>query len=95
MKDNIPYEFDSKASVLKPQKMFEHKSNDMIYLLYIDSCLYVGDTMPYEVARQRIVEILLNERRMSFNKELEQALYQEAVADGMVQRYDVKMNVEK
>ncbi|MBR5844454.1 MAG: hypothetical protein IKY75_07745 [Bacteroidaceae bacterium] len=95
LKDNIPYEFDSKASVLKPQKMFEHKSNDMIYMLYIDSCLYVGDVMPYEVARQRIVEILLNERRMSFNKELEQALYQEAVADGLVERYDVEMNTEK
>ncbi len=95
LKDNIPYEFDSKASVLQPQKMFEHKSNDMIYLLYIDSCLYIGDVMPFEVARQRIVEILLNERRMSFNKELEQALYQEAVADGIVQRYDVEMNVEK
>ncbi|MBO7317522.1 MAG: peptidyl-prolyl cis-trans isomerase, partial [Bacteroidales bacterium] len=95
LKDNIPYEFDSKASVLQPQKLFEHKSNDMIYLLYIDSCLYVGDVMPYEVARQRIIEFMLNERRLSFNKELEQALYQEAVADGKVERYDVKMNVEK
>ncbi|MBQ5751076.1 MAG: peptidyl-prolyl cis-trans isomerase, partial [Bacteroidaceae bacterium] len=95
LKDNIPYEFDSKTSVLQPQKMFEHKSNDMIYLLYIDSCLHEGDVMPFEVARPRIVEILLNERRVSFNKELEEALYNEAVADGVVERFDVEMNVEK
>ncbi len=95
LKDNIPYEFDANSSVIQPQKMFEHKSNDMIYLLYIDSCCYVGDVMPYEVARQRIVEILLNERRVSFNKELEQALYQEALADGVVERYDVEVKVEK
>lgn len=95
LKDNIPYEFDSKTSVLKPQKMFEHKSNDMIYLLYVDSCLYEGDVMPFEVARPRIIEILLNERRVLFNKELEEALYNEAVANGVVERYDVEMNVEK
>ena len=95
LKDNIPYEFDSNTSVLKPQKLFEHKSNDMIYMLYIDSCLYAGDVMPYEVARQRIVEILLNERRVSFNKELEHALYEEAVANGVVERYDVEVKVEK
>ena len=95
IKDNIPYEFDSNASVLQPQKLFEHKSNDMIYMLYIDSCLHVGDVMPYEVARQRIVEILLNERRVSFNKELEHALYEEAVAKGVLERYDVEIKVEK
>ena len=94
LKDNIPYEFDSKSSVLKPQEMFEHKSNDMIYLLYIDSCLHVGDEMPFEVARPRIIEILLNERRVSFNKELEEALYNEAVASGVVERFDVEMTVE-
>lgn len=94
IKDNIPYEFDSNTSVIVPQKMFEHKGNDMIYLLYIDSCMYTGDIMPYEVARQRITEILLNERRITFNRELEQALYQEAIADGTIERYDVKLTAE-
>ena len=94
IKDNIPYEFDSNTSVIVPQKMFEHKGNDMIYLLYIDSCMYAGDIMPYEVARQRITEILLNERRITFNRELEQALYQEAIADGTIERYDVKLTAE-
>jgi hypothetical protein len=50
--------------------------------------------MPYEVARQRITEILLNERRITFNRELEQALYQEAIADGTIERYDVKLTAE-
>ena len=94
IKDNIPYEFDNNTSVIVPQKMFEHKGNDMIYLLYIDSCMYAGDIMPYEVARQRITEILLNERRITFNRELEQALYQEAIADGTIERYDVKLTAE-
>ncbi|MBE6306597.1 MAG: peptidyl-prolyl cis-trans isomerase [Bacteroidales bacterium] len=93
IKDNIPYEFGSDNRVIQPHKTFEHKSDDMIYMLYIDSCKYVGDVMPFVFARPRILEIMLNERRIEFNKQLEKALYEEAVSDGRVERYDMNADV--
>lgn len=93
IKDNIPYEFGSDNRVIQPHKTFEHKSDDMIYMLYIDSCKYVGDVMPFVFARPRILEIMLNERRVEFNKQLEKALYEEAVSDGRVERYDMNADV--
>ena len=86
IKDNIPYEFTDEKKIIKNHSTFEHKSNDIIYMLCIDSCLYAGDIMPYEFARQRIYEILSNEQRVTFNKELEQALYNEAIKKGGAER---------
>lgn len=87
VKDNIPYDFTDDNNFLRTRKTFEHKSDDQIYLLYIDCYLTAGEVMPYEFARPRIMEILLNERRVEFNKELERELYNEAVADGIVERF--------
>lgn len=87
IKDNIPYDFkDAKVSIA-PGKTFEHTTDESIYMLYVDSCLNKGDIMPYEFARPRIMEILLNEQRVIFNKELEQELYQQAVEAGRVERF--------
>lgn len=93
IKDNIPYDFGSDNRAIQQHKTFEHKSDDMIYMLYVDSCKYVGDVMPYEFARPRILEILLNERRVEFNKQLEKALYEEALSEGQVERYDMNTDV--
>lgn len=87
IKDNIPYDFKDNNLFLSQNKTFEHKGEDMIYLLCIDSYLKAGDVMPYEFARSRVLEILLNEKRMEFNKELKRELYDEAVADGIVELF--------
>ncbi len=87
IKDNIPYDFKDDNLFLSQNKTFEHKGEDMIYLLCIDSYLKAGDVMPYEFARSRVLEILLNEKRIEFNKELKRELYDEAVADGIVELF--------
>ena len=87
IKDNIPYDFKDDNLFLSQNKTFEHIGEDMIYLLCIDSYLKAGDVMPYEFARSRVLEILLNEKRMEFNKELKRELYDEAVADGIVELF--------
>lgn len=87
VKDNIPYEFTDDGSFLKRYKTFEHKSDDQIYLLCIESYLLAGEIMPYEFARTRVLDILLNEKRVEFNRELERELYNEAIANGMVERF--------
>ncbi len=87
IKDNIPYDFGDDAQFLLHNKLFEHRHEGIVYLLCIDSYRLAGDTMPYEFARPRILEILLNEHRARFNRELEQSLYDEAVAQGLINVY--------
>lgn len=87
IKDNIPYEFGEDNQFLSQRKVLEHKHEQTVYLLYIDSYRKAGDVMPFEFARTRILEILLNERRMQFNNELEQALYEEAASQGKIDVY--------
>lgn len=87
VKDNIPCDFVDDSNFLRSNKTFECKNDDTIYLLYIDSYLNTGEIMPYEFAQARITEILLNEQRVEFNKELERELYNEAIADGKAERF--------
>ena len=87
IKDNIPYDFDNDDTFLKKNKVLECRNEDIIYLLHVDKYLNTGDVMPYEFARKRIIEILLNEYRINFNRELEQELYEEALHQGMVEKF--------
>lgn len=87
IKDNIPCDFSDDKQLLVAGKTFEHTGDDMIYMLYVDSCLKKDDVMPYEFARQRIIEILLNEQRVVFNKSLEKELYEEALQEGRIERF--------
>lgn len=92
IKDNIPYDFDDDAQFLSQRKVFEYRQDGTVYMLYIDSYRLAGDVMPYEFAKPRITEILLNELRVDFNKELEQSLYEEAVSEGIIDIYYSRPN---
>lgn len=87
IKDNIPCDFTDDSSFLKSNKTFECKNEDTIYFLYIDSYLTAGEIMPFEFAQARILEILLNEQRVEFNKELEREMYDEAMDNGRAERF--------
>lgn len=87
IKDNIPYEFGDDTRFLQQNKNLEVTHNGVVYLLHISDYRPAGAVMPYEFARSLIVEILLNHRRVQFNRDLEQELLQQAVAAGRVERY--------
>ncbi len=88
VKDNIPYDFGDDVRFLQQNKYFDVTHNDVVYMLHIEQYLKTGDIMPYEFARPRIQEILLNRRRVEFDRNLEQSLYKEALEDGQIVRYD-------
>ncbi len=87
IKDNVPYDFGEDSQFLLHNNLLEYRHEGIVYLLCIDSYRLADDVMPYEFARPRIREILLNEHRVKFNRELEQSLYEEAVAQGLIEIY--------
>ena len=87
VKDIIPYEFTGDAEFLSQNKFFEHRHEDIIYLLSIDSYLNKGDIMPYEFAEPLVRELLMNEYRVEFNKELDKSLFDKASSEGRVELF--------
>ncbi len=87
VKDNIPYDFGDGSRFLQQKKDIEVVQDDIIYLLHISEYRLAGTIMPYEFARPRILEILSNQRRVEFNRDLEQEVYQQAIESGYVERF--------
>ena len=94
VKDNIPYDFGDDTRFLQQSKNLEVKHNGIIYLLHISDYRLAGAVMPYEFARSHIMEILLNHRRVRFNRDLEQELLEQAIASGKVERYYIRPSVD-
>lgn len=100
VKDNIPYDFGNDDSFLRQHKNLEVTQNDNIYLLHISEHLTAQSVMPYEFARQRIIEILTNRKRVKFNEELKHEVYDDAVREGRIEYFygdtlSVTENVKK
>ena len=87
VKDNIPYDFGNDDSFLRQHKNLEVTQNDNIYLLHISEYLTAQSVMPYEFARQRIIEILTNRKRVKFNEELKHEVYDDAVREGRIEYF--------
>ena len=87
VKDNIPYDFGNDDSFLRLHKDLEVSQNDNVYLLHISEYKTAGSVMPYEFARQRIIEILANRSRVEFNEELKRDVYNRAVSEGRVEYF--------
>lgn len=87
VKDNIPYDFGNDDSFLRQHKDLEVSQNDNVYLLHISEYQTAQSVMPYEFARQRIIEILTNRSRVKFNEELKREVYDEAVREGRVEYF--------
>lgn len=82
--DNIPIYVSDPATFLKGHKQVEAADSSYCYLLNIAEYLLPGQTEPYESASPRIVEMLVNQRKVDFLRNFEDELYNEAVQKGKV-----------
>ncbi len=82
--DNIPIYVSDPATFLKGHKQVEVADSSYCYLLNIAEYLVPGQTEPYESASPRIVEMLVNLRKVDFLRNFEDELYNEAVQKGKV-----------
>ncbi|OUN72837.1 peptidylprolyl isomerase [Barnesiella sp. An55] len=81
---NIPYEFGDPETFLKNHRNLEFNKNGYWYLLHITEFKVKGEVMPYDFAKTQIQEILANNNRLEFNRELEENLYNDAEKSGEI-----------
>ena len=82
--DNIPIYVSGPSTFLKGHKQVEVADSSYCYLLNIAAYLVPGQTEPYESASPRIVEMLVNQRKVEFLRNFEDELYNDAIQRGKV-----------
>ncbi|MEG1188628.1 MAG: peptidylprolyl isomerase [Bacteroidales bacterium] len=84
---NIPYEVTNGNRFLRENKSLEVTRNDFWYYLFIQDYLPAGHVQPYEYAREKIREVLLNQKKKGFIRSVEDELYHKALRDQKIKYY--------
>ena len=85
--DNLPVHYNDPDAVLRNNKNIELQDSSYCYFLSVREYLLQGDLAPFEYAKPVIREVLVNQRKMSFLKAVEDDLYRKAVDKGQVKFY--------
>lgn len=71
-------DISDKARFLKANRSIEVSDQDYIYFLKIFEYRLIGEVAPLEFIKDRIVDVLINKRKILLKKELEKKIYEEA-----------------
>lgn len=80
--ENIPLRISDPNAFLKANKFVEVADSSYCYLLNISEYLPSGSVAPYDYANARIIEMLINQRKMDFVRNFEEDLYNDAIRKG-------------
>ena len=76
---NTPFhQISNKADFLKRNSFTENNEDGFIYLLKINEYKTVGEISTQEYVKDRIVNMIINQRKVQLTRELEQKIYKEA-----------------
>lgn len=79
--DNIPMGIKDNEQFLKGNKFIEYQDSTFVYLLNIKDYKLVGEPAPYEYARAKALDIVVNQKKKVFLNEIEDDLYNKALRD--------------
>ena len=79
---------DDESEFLKNNSFVEFQDSTFFYFLNIKDYLTTNDKPPYEFSRKQINDILSNQKRFAFIKEIENDLYNEAMQQDKIKLYD-------
>lgn len=86
IESKIPYDFGTNPDeFLKNNKNLELSIGGFTYLLDITDYLPSGAVLPLEVASLQIKEILINQNRLQYDRQLRQELFDKGVEDGDIE----------
>ncbi|MDR1437002.1 MAG: peptidyl-prolyl cis-trans isomerase [Candidatus Symbiothrix sp.] len=83
-----PVNYKNENEILQQQKYFEQKGSHFYYLLNVTDFLLPGDNAPFEYAKPTIREILINQQKTDFLKNIEDDLYRKALNNGDIIFYN-------
>lgn len=70
--------------------LYEFKDTAYVYMLYVDTMISKGDYIPFELAYKDIWEVIYNERKAAYIKEVREDLYRKAVRENDIKIYEGK-----
>ena len=85
--NNIPYPITNVDNFLRTHKQLEVNYEGYWYLLNISDYLPAKANMPFDFARPQIEELLMNQQRQKFLKEINDELYDRAVKEQKIKYY--------
>ena len=86
--DNIPYSVEREADFLRTHKNIELNHKGYWYFLNISVYQLKGEQMPFDFAKAQIKEILMNQKKMNFLKEVKDELYQDALKEKEIEYFN-------
>lgn len=79
VKNNIPEEINDISGYLRDNDLIELNDSDYYYLVRIEDYKLKNDLAPLEYMENNIKNLILNQRKIEFLKELEESIYQEGI----------------
>jgi hypothetical protein len=86
---NCPLDYyNNQEAIISNNRYIEQRDSSYYYFLNITSFLLEGDNAPFEFAKPRIQELLINQKRIDFLKQTEKDIYQRAIKKGEIKFYN-------
>lgn len=86
----LPVEISNQERFLRRNKYMESKDTDYYYFICIRDFRLKGDQSPTEYVESRIKNVLLNQRKIKFLKQIEKDIYDEGVASKKFKIFNVQ-----
>ncbi|HYQ55699.1 MAG TPA: hypothetical protein VEP89_00030 [Draconibacterium sp.] len=92
LKNNFPEEVENDEAFLKQQDLYEMNDSDYYYIVSIHDYKLNNDIAPLSFVENDIKNLILNQRKISFLKEIEENIYTEGIKQKKFKIYDAKTN---
>lgn len=83
----IPYTVDNSEQFLRTNNTLEVQDSTNVYLLNIKEYKLIGSVAPLEYAKSQVMEVVLNQKRAAYLKQIEDDLYKKAINDKKIKYY--------
>jgi hypothetical protein len=95
LKNNLPIEIETPEKFLQENSLKEMKDSKYYYLVSIQDYKLANDLAPLEFVENNIKNLILNQRKIKFLKEIEENIYTEGVRQNKFRIYNKKTNEKK
>jgi hypothetical protein len=79
LKNNIPEEINDVPNYLRRNELIELNDSNYYYLVRIEDYKLKNELAPLEYVENNIKNLILNQRKIEFLKEIEESIYQEGI----------------
>jgi len=92
LKNNLPIEIDEPERFLRENKLKEMNDSKYYYLVSIHDYKLTNDLAPIEFVENNIKNLILNQRKIKFLKEIEENVYTEGIRQNKFRIYNKETN---